>query len=56
MTTTGSASQHAEAWHLEINLGRDDRAMLEAGQGIEVVVSGDDPGRTVFNVILHPVR
>jgi hypothetical protein len=56
MTTTGSASKRAGAWNLEINLARDDRDMLEAGQGIEVVVSADDPERTVFNVILHPVR
>ena len=56
MATTGSASKRGGAWQLEVKLNRLDLDMLQAGQGIEVVVSADDPERTVFNVILHPER
>jgi hypothetical protein len=56
MSTTGIASKRAGAWEVQIKLSRDDRDLLEIGQAIEVVVSGDDPERTVFNVILQPLR
>jgi hypothetical protein len=54
MNTTASAAKHADHWELEIRLGKDDLALLEGRRGIQVVVSGDDAEKTLFNVVIHP--